>query len=367
MLRRTTLLAVLCALLAACGGDDKQAATDEKAADSGSKLNGKIGVLLPDSATSDRWEKADRRFFVEAFTKAGLKKDDYIINNAQGDKSQQRAQAEQAINAGAKTLLLVNLDSGSGAAIVDDAQSKGVKVIDYDRLTENGNSDYYVSGDAVEAGRLQGEGLLTCLGDSAAKPARVAILDGAPTDSFSGFLIEGYDPVLEKAFGDGTLEEAARQEVPNWDVQKALTIFEQMLQKEGNKIDAVLAANDGLANAVVSALKARKLDMVPLTGLDGTTEAVQHILAGEQCMTVYFSIREQAALAGNLAVELAQGKKPSGITGETDNGKKKVPTILLKPVAVTKDNVADTVIADDFTNWKDVCVGEYEKHCPENR
>ena len=128
-----------------------------------------------------------------------------------------------------------------------------------------------------------------------------------------------------------------------------------------------MAANDTIANATISALDARKLDSVPTSGLDATAQAVQHILAGEQSFTVYFSIKDQATKAANLAVQVARGEKPSGLTTRVDNGKKEVPTILLKPQVIRKGNIASTVIADDFVSWKDVCVGEYESLCPADR
>jgi D-xylose transport system substrate-binding protein len=369
----------LCAALAAaalvfgvsaCGGDDDEGAGGggtTTAASSAPKLNGKIAVLLPDSKSSDRWENADRRFFEEAFKAAGLTSDDYTIKNAEGDPAAQRSQAEQAITEGAKTILLVNLDPGSGAAIIDDAKAKGVTMIDYDRLTTDGNADYYVSGDATEAGRLQGRGIIEDLDkQQGAKPA-VAILDGAPTDSFATDLKKGYGEVLQPKFAAGDYRKVDQQAVPQWDGQKALTIFEQMLQKSGNNVDAVVAANDTIANATISALKARKLDSVPTSGLDATSQALQHILAGEQSFTVYFSIKDQATKAAKLALEVARGQKPSGITTQLDNGKKQVPTILLKPQTIRKDNIASTVIADDFVSWDEVCVGQYEKFCPADR
>jgi D-xylose transport system substrate-binding protein len=356
--------------VSACGGDDDEGAGGggtTTAASSAPKLNGKIAVLLPDSKSSDRWENADRRFFEEAFKAAGLTSDDYTIKNAEGDPAAQRSQAEQAITEGAKTILLVNLDPGSGAAIIDDAKAKGVTMIDYDRLTTDGNADYYVSGDATEAGRLQGRGIIEDLDkQQGAKPA-VAILDGAPTDSFATDLKKGYGEVLQPKFAAGDYRKVDQQAVPQWDGQKALTIFEQMLQKSGNKVDAVVAANDTIANATISALKARKLDSVPTSGLDATSQALQHILAGEQSFTVYFSIKDQATKAAKLAMEVARGQKPSGITTQLDNGKKQVPTILLKPQTIRKDNIASTVIADDFVSWDEVCVGQYEKFCPADR
>ncbi len=353
--------------LAACGSDEDGGGGAASIESTTKKLNGKIAVLLPDSKSSDRWERADRRFFEQGFKAAGLTSDDYTIKNAEGDPATQKSQAEQAVTEGAKTILLVNLDPGSGAAIIDTAKAQGVTMIDYDRLTTDGNADYYVSGDATEAGRLQGNGIVEDLTKAQASKPAVAILDGAPTDSFALDLEKGYMEVLQPKFDSGEYRNAAHQAVPNWDGQKALTIFEQMLQQTDNRIDAVVAANDTIANAAISALQARKLDPVPTSGLDATAQAVQHILAGEQSFTVYFSIKDQATKAANLAVQVARGEKPSGLTTRVDNGKKQVPTILLKPQVIRKGNIASTVIADDFVSWKDVCVGEYERFCPANR
>jgi D-xylose transport system substrate-binding protein len=353
-------VAMLALGVAACGDDEPAG----EGGGGGKELSGKIAVLLPDTKSSDRWEKADRRFFEEAFKAAGLSDDDYLINNAQGDPATQRSQAEQAITEGAKVILLTNLDSGSGAAIIDASKAAGATMIDYDRLTLKGDADYYVSGDATEAGRLQGQGLVDDLDRAGTKSPAIAMLHGAPTDSFATDLKTGYKEVLKPKLGSGDYTLAAEQAVPNWDGQQALTIFEQMLQKTNNKIDGVVAANDTLANSVISALQARHLDLVPVTGLDATAQAVQHILAGEQSMTVYFSIKDQATKAANLAVQIARGEKPTGIDTEVDNGTKKVPAIFLKPVTIRKDNIADTVIADDFVSWDDVCVGKYKEFCP---
>ena len=363
--RRLTaaIATVLLALgMGACGGDDDSDGGGDGGT-SGGKLSGKIAVLLPDSKSSDRWETADRRFFEQGFEAAGLSKDDYIINNAEGDPATQRNQAEQAITSGAKVMLLVNLDPGSGAAIIDDAKSQGVKMIDYDRLTVGGDADYYVSGDATEAGRLQAKGLIEDL--KGKDSARIAILYGAPTDSFATDLKKGNTEILKS---DGkNIDVAAEQAVPNWDGQKALTIYEQMLQASDEDFDGTLAANDTLANATIAARKSRKLSTVPTSGLDATVEALQHILAGEQSFTVYFSIKDQATKAAKLAVQLARGEDPTGLNAKVDNENGKVPTILLKPQTIRKDNIGDTVIADDFASWDDVCVGAYERYCPKDR
>ena len=158
------LTAVMCALAfaaAGCGDDDDGGGgSTSGGGDSGGKAD-KVAVLLPDSKSSVRWETVDRPFLKKAFDAAGVPVE---IQNAEGDKSTQQQQAEQAITNGAKVLLLVNLDSGSGAAIEAQAASQGVKVIDYDRLTlDSPNVDYYVSFDNEEVGRLQGQGLVDCL------------------------------------------------------------------------------------------------------------------------------------------------------------------------------------------------------------
>jgi D-xylose transport system substrate-binding protein len=347
--------------VAACGSSNDKSSTDTGAkSSSAGKVKGKIGVLLPDSKSSARWETADRRFFAQAFQAAGLSKDDFMILNAEGDAATQRSQAEQLVTQGAKVILLVNLDPGSGAAIIDSSKAQGVTMIDYDRLTIGGKADYYVSGDATEAGRLQARGLIA---DLKGKPgARLAILDGAPTDSFATDLKKGYTEVL-KSEGKG-LQVAAEQAVPNWDGQKALTIYEQMLQASKQPITGTLAANDTIANATIAARKSRKLPSVPTSGLDATPEALQHILAGEQSFTIYFSIRDQATKAANLALQIDRGEHPTGITTKVDTGKRMVPTILINPKTIRKDNIASTVIADKFAAWKDVCVGAYAKFCP---
>ena len=213
-----------------------------------------------------------------------------------------------------------------------------------------------------QAGRLQAEGLIEDLKGKDAP--RIAILYGAPTDSFATDLKKGNTEVLESK-GEN-IEVEAEQAVPNWDGQKALTIYEQMLQASED-FDGTLAANDTLANATIAARKSRKLPAIPTSGLDATTEALQHILAGEQTFTVYFSIKDQATKASKLAVQLARGEDPTGLNAKVDNETRKVPTILLKPLTIRKDNIGDTVIADDFASWDDVCVGAYERYCPENR
>ena len=255
-----TLLLVLLAFAlattaAACGGDDDddEAAADTTAADTSgddtgaAAADGSIWVLLPDSASSDRWEKDDRRFFEEAFGEAGV---EFNIVNAEGDAGTQLQQAEQAINAGAKVILLVNLSSESGATIIDAARDADVKVVDYDRLTAAGSgADVYVSFDNVKVGQTMADTVGPVIDELGKPEPQVVMMNGGPTDNNSKLFKEGYnetgDFAVSKKVEAGDWEVVADQDVPDWDNQQALTLFEQILVANDNKVDAVFAANDG--------------------------------------------------------------------------------------------------------------------------
>jgi D-xylose transport system substrate-binding protein len=327
-------------------------------------VEGSIAVLLPDSASSARWEADDRRFLAAAFEAAGV---EYTIVNAEGNAATQVTQAEQAITNGAKVLLMVNLDSGSGAAIIELARAAGVKVIDYDRLTIEGpGADFYVSFDNESVGRLQGEGLVAAVAAAGLEtPVRVAVLNGSPTDNNATLFKNGYDGVINPLFESGEWVKVADQSVPDWDNQQALVIFEQILTAEGGNVDAAIAANDGLAGSVIAALQNQGLPFIPVTGQDATVGGIQNILAGRQSMTVYKAIKAEAEAAAALAVALLKGEDTSAlVTGSVNNGTNDIPSVLLVPVAVTKDNIAETVIADGFRTWEEICVGEFAQYCP---
>ncbi len=357
-----TAAVAMSGVVAACGDDEEPsgggggASTEESGGDVG-----KVAVLLPDSKSSVRWETYDRPLLKAAFDAAGVEVE---IQNAEGDKSTQQQQAEQAITNGAKVILLVNLDSGSGAAIEANAASQGVKVIDYDRLTlKSDATDYYVSFDNEAVGKLQGEGIVDCMGDK--KGAEVAVLNGSPTDNNATLFKQGYDSVINPKFDSGEWKEIDDQSVPDWDNQKALTIFEQILQKNNNKIDGVVAANDGLANAAISALKQRKLPQVPVTGQDATLQGLQNIVNGDQCMSVYKATKKEADAAAELAIALAKGEEPTVETTPVNNESKDVPSVLLEPVPVTKDNMKDYLGEVDFPKVEEICAGEVAAKCKE--
>ncbi|MEU8297566.1 sugar ABC transporter substrate-binding protein [Micromonospora sp. NPDC048909] len=343
--------------MAACGDDS--GGNDQ----AGSDKTPKIGVILPDSKSSARWEGADRKFLEEAFKAAGVQ---YDIQNAQGDKTQFQTIADQMITNGVTAMMIVNLDSGTGKAVLDKAKSQGVATIDYDRLTLGGSAEYYVSFDNEAVGKLQGEGLVKCLTDKGAKNPSIAYLNGSPTDNNATLFKNGYDSVLKPKFDAKEYTQVADDSVPEWDNAQAATIFEQQLTKASGKIDGVLAANDGLGNAAISILKKNKLNgKVPVTGQDATTEGLQNILAGDQCMTVYKAIKEEAKAASDLAIALAKGeKKDTGQTVKDPEGGRDVASVLLTPKAIYKENVKD-VIADGFVTKEEVCTGAFAKLCTE--
>jgi D-xylose transport system substrate-binding protein len=350
----------MASIAAGCGDDDDNG--DSGGGGGGGGDVGKVAVLLPDSKSSVRWETYDRPLLQKAFEDAGV---DVTISNAEGDKSAQQQQAEQAITDGAKVILLVNLDSGSGAAIEENAKSQGVKVIDYDRLTlDTDANDYYVSFDNEKVGKLQGSGLVDCVGDK--QGAEIAVLNGSPTDNNATLFKNGYDSIINPKFDSGDWKEIDDQSVPDWDNQKALTIFEQMLQANNNKVDGVLAANDGLAGAAISILEGNgQAGKVPVTGQDATVEGLQNVLAGTQCMTVYKSATQEAGALADAAIALVNGEEAetTGVTEDSEGGRE-VPSILLEPQSITKDNVGD-VIEDGGQKAEDVCTGDFADLCAE--
>jgi D-xylose transport system substrate-binding protein len=354
-------------VVTACGGSDTSDESASADAGGGSEAaagdtgggDGLIAVLLPDSASSSRWETDDRPAFEAAFEELGLSPDEYHIQNAEGDAANQQSQAEQAITNGATVLVLTNLDSGSGAAIIQNAKDQDVAVIDYDRLTLDAEADYYVSFDNEAVGRLQGETLVECVEEEVdADPPQVAVLNGSPTDNNATLFKNGYDGVINPKFDAGEWEEVDDQSVPDWDNQQALVIFEQMLTAADGNIDAVLAANDGLGNAAIQALKSAGKEGIPVTGQDATAEGIQNIVAGNQCMTVYKAITDEAEANAELAVALRNGEEASQAEDTVDTGSAEIPAVLLEPVAVTEDNITETVIADGFRTVEEICTGD---------
>jgi D-xylose transport system substrate-binding protein len=360
--RRKTSMMIVGALgvamtLAACGDDSDSGSGSGSGSDGGgsSSAGGKIGVILPDTESSVRWESADRPALESAFKEAGV---EYSIQNAEGDAEKMTTIADGMIADGVTVLAIVNLDSESGAAIEEKAASQGVKTIDYDRLTLGGSADYYVSFDNTKVGELQGQGLADCLGEGA---KNIVYLNGSPTDNNATLFAAGAHSVLDPITDYKVVGEQA---VPDWDNEQAVTIFEQLYTAADGAVDGVLAANDGLGGSAISVLeKNGKAGQVPVTGQDATVEGLQNILAGTQCMTVYKSAKLEAGALADAAIALVNGEE-ADTTGTTEDseGGREVPSILLDPVSITKDNVGD-VISDGGQSYDDVCTGEFKQLC----
>ena len=321
----------------------------------GQSGSGKIGVILPDTKSSVRWESKDRPALEAAFEEAGV---EYTIQNAEGSADQMATIADGMIADGVTVLAIVNLDSDSGASIQQKAATQGVKTIDYDRLTLGGSADVYVSFDNTKVGELQGQGLVDCL---AGTPANVVFLNGSPTDNNATLFSAGAHSVIDAT---PTITIVGEQAVPDWDNDKAVTIFEQLNTAADGKIDGVYAANDGLAGSVISILeKNKRAGQVPVTGQDATVEGLQNILAGTQCMTVYKSATEEAGALADAAIALAAGQQPeTNSTSRDDQGNRDVPSVLLTPKSITKDNV-DVVFTDGGQSKDEVCAGQFAAMC----
>ncbi len=314
-------------------------------------------VLLPDTKSSARYELFDRPYLAAAFKAAGVAAS---INNAQGDAQKMRSQADDCVTNGAKVVLLDALDPGSGAAITNAVVAGGAKVIDYDRLVPGSKASYYVSFDNVGVGKLMGRGLVAALrhnGKYSQHPT-VVELNGGIADNNAKLFKQGYDSILNPLYKKGTLKKgSAGDQWTDWDPNKGLTIFEQMLARNSNKIDAAIAANDGLAGSVISALKNHGLKPIPVTGQDATPTGVQYILAGWQTGTVYKSIKVEAGAASKAAIALVKGGSVR-VNGHVSG----TPSVLLTPVWVTKSNYK-ILFRDGFVKKTQVCVGQYKKFC----
>ena len=314
-----------------------------------------IAFLMPCSTCADRFESQDKPAFIEAI-KSLDPTATVIANNAQGSAETQVSQAEAALTNGASVIVVSPFTEAAGAAIVEKAAAQGVPVISYDGLLTGAHADFYVSFQNQRVGELQGQFLV----DELDKGSTFVMVNGsqdiAPGRQFKSGAHRALDPVV--AAGDLVL--GYETDITGWDPAKAQSETEQALTRLGDDVSAVLVANDGLAGGVIAALSAQGLNgKVLVTGQDATDAGLQRILAGDQTMTVYKGIKAEATAAATVALLFAAGKVAEAqamATDTTDNGAGPVPSILLDPVVVTTDNIAETVIADGFTTLERICV-----------
>jgi D-xylose transport system substrate-binding protein len=365
---KKTALAVagagLALTLAACG---QNAAAPSNPAPSGGAAPAaggvKVGVILPETDSSARWEGFDKPLITKSMKAQGLDAD---VQNAQGDVQKFSTLADGMIASGVKVLVIASIDGDSGAAVAAKAKAQGIPVIDYDRLNLGGSSDYYVSFDNEKVGSLQGQGLAQALQGKAG--AQVIEIEGAPTDNNATLFYNGQQSVLKPLYTAGTLKLVRSQPIEKWDNQIGGQTFEQILTANGQKVDGVVAANDGLAGAIITVLQKYSLNgKVPVTGQDATADGLQAILRGDQYMTVFKPINEEADATAKLAAALAKGDKAAAdaiATGSVQDTKagRTVKSVLLTPQLITKDKVK-TVIDAGFVKASDVCVAATQPAC----
>jgi D-xylose transport system substrate-binding protein len=327
---------------------------------------GLVGVLLPDTTTSTRYVSFDAPYLTKAFQAAGFSQ--FKIDNAQGSATTMQTQAEADITQGASVLIVDPLDSGSGAAIEANAVSKGVKVIDYDRLTLGGPPDrIYVSFDNVKVGQMIGQGFVDCATAwNVAKP-QVLVMDGDPTDNNATLFAQGYNGVLAPKFSGGTYTKVG-EPAGTWTPSVAQTTFAQQYTAHP-EINSVVTPNDDNANAVIAYLQSKQIkpNTFPTTGQDASKSGLQNILKGFQCGTVYKPIYLEAQAAAAIALYLRAGQTPpaSLVNATTKDSKSNadVKSAYMTPTWVTTKNMASTVIKDQWVNAGDICVAETQSAC----
>jgi D-xylose transport system substrate-binding protein len=323
---------------------------------------GSVAVLLPGSQS--RFAQFDGPYFTRALKAAGLAPAQFAVENAQGSAHMMETQAQAAIANGASVLIVDAVDSVSGVAIADNAQQHGVKIVDYDRLTTAGRANYYVTFDDITVGKLIGEGEQQCV--TAWKVTKPRVLEMTDASDANGSLVaEGYNSILNPLFSAGTYSRVA-DPPGTTDEQSALTLFERQFRTHPN-INAVVAASDTIANAVITALKSRNVApmTVPTTGQGATLQGMRNILSGYQCMSAYRPIylEAQAAVALTMFLRAGQAPPPGLANSKTIDGGTVVLSTLLDPISVTAENMASTVIKDGAVNAVDLCLGSFASLC----
>jgi D-xylose transport system substrate-binding protein len=356
-------LVVLPLLLSACGGDDGDDSNSGTKGDGGKAAGGKIGVILPDAATSPRWENNDRPLLDKAIKGAGY---EAIIQNASKEVTKFSQLCDSMINQKVNVLMIVNLDSDSGAACEKKALDAGIPSIDYDRLTLGGSAKYYVSFDNIQVGKLMGDGLIACLDAAGKTKANIVEINGDPTDNNAALFKEGYDGALKAKYDSGDYTKVGDQ-TGKWDATVAQTTFEQLFTQAKGKVDGVISANDTMAGGIVTVLKNNNLaGKVPVTGQDASDEGLQRVIAGTQCGTVFKDVNLEAKSAADLAIALLKNDGSADAlvngTAKDTQANKDVDSVFATPVWVTQDNIKAPFDAG-YTTVEKVCTADFADAC----
>jgi D-xylose transport system substrate-binding protein len=322
----------------------------------------KVGFLLPESASSARWEANDHPDMVAAIKKS-MPNATLDVTNAGGSDTTQLAQAQADLAKGDCILIVAPHDSTAAAQIVEKALAQHVPVIAYGRLIQDKNTAYYVSFDNVKVGQLQGQYIADHYQSfvSANGNNNLVMINGAQTDNNAVLFKQGAHSALDSLISGGQLKNAYETFTPNWDNPTAETEMQAALTQTGNKVAVAYVANDGMAGTVITALQGAHLaGKVLVTGQDATAAGITQILLGNQSMTVYKAINKEADAAAQLAAALSAGSDTAsmtnGATTATQDGGK-LPSVLETPVAVDKSNISSTVLADGFVTKEQICVG----------
>jgi len=341
-------VALSAAVLAACGGKDAgqggpAAGSGGSGAGGGKKI--KIGFSM-DTLKEERWQR-DRDLVVARGAELGA---EVLVQAANGDDSRQNAQAESLLTQGVDVLLVAPHNGKTAAVIVESAHKAGVPVIAYDRIINDSDLDLYISFDNVRVGELQADYIV-----KRAPKGNYVLIGGAPTDYNAVLFRKGQMNIVQPLVDKGDIKIVSDQWAKDWQAVEALKIMENALTRSGNKVDAVVASNDGVAGGAIQALEEQKLaGKVPVSGQDAELSACQRIVAGTQSVTVYKPIKILARKAAEVAVMMAKKQQVGDATRPVNNGKKDVPSILLEPIQVDKDNMASTVIADGYQKMESV-------------
>jgi len=355
-----SIVSVLClsALMVACGSANGGSTTT---------INGnngvgckKIGVLLPETATSARWDGQDRPY-LQRDIPATLSGATVDYTNAGGDADVQQTQADAALTKGDCILVVAAQDSVKAARIVADAKADHIPVIAYDRLIQSNDLAYYVSFDNVQVGKLQGQYIADHYKDFVKSGVgKTVMIDGSKTDNNAILFAQGAHSVLDPLFTSGVLKNVYEQYTPNWDNPTAQTEMEAALTANANTIQIAYVANDGMAQTVIAALKQVRLNgKVLVTGQDATVAGLQNILLGNQSMTVFKDISLEAQATANIVAAISNGSSTANLTnGATTatTGGAKIPSVLETPQSIDKTNVM-TVITAGGATLSDVCQG----------
>jgi D-xylose transport system substrate-binding protein len=346
------------------------AGTPGVTATTGSALNGKnctkVGLLMPDSISSSRWEAYDHPLLFQQLEANGFSSNNIDYANANGDSNVQLAQAKSDLAKGDCILIVAAEDSLAAAAIVTAARKQQVPVIAYDRFIFSDDLNFYASFDGVAVGKLQGQYIVDHYQDFKygvrSGHNNIAFINGSQADNNATLFANGAHEVLDPLIADQTLNKVYEQFTPNWDPPTAQKEIEAALNQTNNNIQLVLSANDDMGGAAIQALAARNLaGKVLVTGQDATVNGLRRILEGTQAMTVYKPIIKEATAAAQLAAALRDGKDIAALTkGQTTKnpqGSANIPSVLETPIAVDKTNMASTVIADNYVTQDQLCTG----------